>query len=395
MTESTDLTRYEPRDLTALLDYAEMICGSALLPKHIKTAADAVLIVQRGRELGLTSMTSLQHLYIIDGKVSLPSAIKMGCALASPLCEYFRCIETTPTQATYETQRRGYPEPDRLTYTLAQAKTAGLTGKTNWRNHPAEMLRARASSQLATMVYPDILAGVYTPEEIAESAPRVVSATVVDSTPEPEQTPSPPPASDEKAAEARKWALPVNAWKRELVKHLRRGGVSIDDQKGYFAAIGGDDLDAIGRGAALAPLVEMTAEQVAEHVADLVPRVTEAEIVEDEDDPEGVPVSFAEVLGEILEDTPPRLRAHYERCLPHIYDVDTLDEIPIDKRAGILSVIIDAEDRGALMQNVVNQADSLVDEATYTKAINGADVDLATLNAATRCAIIEMRQEEG
>jgi hypothetical protein len=35
-------------------------------------------------------------------------------------------------------------------------------------SNPTDMLVARATSRLARMVYPDLLAGLYTPEELAE-----------------------------------------------------------------------------------------------------------------------------------------------------------------------------------------------------------------------------------
>jgi hypothetical protein len=37
-----------------------------------------------------------------------------------------------------------------------------------WGRNPTDMLVARASARLARMVYPDLLAGLYTPEELAE-----------------------------------------------------------------------------------------------------------------------------------------------------------------------------------------------------------------------------------
>src|SRR5690606_27529948 len=58
----------------------------------------------------------------------------------------------------------------------------GLTGRSNWKAHPAAMLRARASAALARAVYPDVAMGIYDPDEaldfidasrVSVSKPRV------------------------------------------------------------------------------------------------------------------------------------------------------------------------------------------------------------------------------
>src|SRR5690606_14566168 len=82
-----------------------------------------------------------------------------------PACKYFRLVESTDERATYETLREGEPEPTRITWTIQQAAKAGLTGRQNWKAHPAAMLRARASAALARAVYPDVAMGIYDPDE--------------------------------------------------------------------------------------------------------------------------------------------------------------------------------------------------------------------------------------
>jgi len=56
----------------------------------------------------------------------------------------------------------------KLTWTFAQAKTIGLTGKDNWKNYPRAMLRARCISEGIRTVYPGCVVGTYTAEEIEE-----------------------------------------------------------------------------------------------------------------------------------------------------------------------------------------------------------------------------------
>lgn len=56
----------------------------------------------------------------------------------------------------------------KLTWTFAQAKSIGLTGKDNWKNYPRAMLRARCISEGIRTVFPGCVVGTYTPEEVED-----------------------------------------------------------------------------------------------------------------------------------------------------------------------------------------------------------------------------------
>jgi hypothetical protein len=59
-----------------------------------------------------------------------------------------------------------------ITWTLAEAKKIGLTGKDNWNKYPRAMLRARVVSEGVRTVYPGVVVGTYTPEEAMDMEPR-------------------------------------------------------------------------------------------------------------------------------------------------------------------------------------------------------------------------------
>jgi len=58
-----------------------------------------------------------------------------------------------------------------LSWTLKQAREIGLAGKDNWKNYPRAMLRARVISEGIRTVYPGVLTGEYTPEEVMDFQP--------------------------------------------------------------------------------------------------------------------------------------------------------------------------------------------------------------------------------
>jgi 5'-3' exonuclease len=133
--------------------------------------------VMVGRELGLPAMASLRCIHNIEGKHSLSASLMVAIVLRSGLAEYFEPISFSETEATYETKRKGARNPIRLTHTFDMGKQAWPKEKTDWEKrfqssgwgrNPTDMLCARASARLARMIYPDLLAGLYTPEELAE-----------------------------------------------------------------------------------------------------------------------------------------------------------------------------------------------------------------------------------
>jgi 5'-3' exonuclease len=123
-----------------------------------------------GRELGLPAMSAMRGIHIIEGKHSLSASLMIALVLKSGLAEYFEPVEFDEKHAVYETKRKGARAPVKMVHTIEMAQQAGLVKSgSGWMKNPVDMLCARASSRLARMVYPDILAGLYTPEEMRDA----------------------------------------------------------------------------------------------------------------------------------------------------------------------------------------------------------------------------------
>ena len=176
----TDRAAFEPTTLTEALHVSQVLVASRLLPRAIQTPEAAFAVIATGRELGLSAMQALRSIHIVEGKPTLSADLMVALVKRSPECGFFRLVETTAERATYETQRRGDPSPTRLSFTIEEARSAGAGSKDNWRKFPAAMLRARASSGLARAVYPDLVLGVYDPDELSDirDVPPPVPVTV-------------------------------------------------------------------------------------------------------------------------------------------------------------------------------------------------------------------------
>jgi len=179
MSNETKALAIVPRSLAEVSSLAEVLAKSTLLPDALKgKAPDVVVQILAGQELGLAPMAAIRGVHIVQGKPVLSADTMVALVLGSGLCEHFSCIEDTEQRVTYETKRRGSPHVQKVSWSVEDTKKAGLNTKDNWRLHTRQMMKARCKAILARDVYPDVLAGVYDPDEIqvpVSSAYRVES----------------------------------------------------------------------------------------------------------------------------------------------------------------------------------------------------------------------------
>lgn len=171
---------------------ADSLQRAGTLPPDLRGKVDDIrLIVYTGHELGLGPAAAIRSIHVIKGKPVLSADLMVAVVLRSGLAEYFQCVASDDRAATYRTHRKGNPQPDEVTFSIDDARRAQLVAKGgNWEKYPRRMLQHRAASTLARMVYPDVLAGCYTPDESAEfSAGAVIDAEVVEPAPAPSATP--------------------------------------------------------------------------------------------------------------------------------------------------------------------------------------------------------------
>jgi len=177
---ATQPSPYDPKDLSELRIFAKDMHNSGLTkarkPEQIQ------LVVITGHELGMPPAASMRMIYVADfgqGDQATISADGMvAVCLSHPeVCEYFRCVERSEKGVTYATKRRGNPEEretfgpeDRDRAKLGKVKEGKDESATNWAKYPVVMMGHRAASILARRVYPDLLGGMYTPDEAAEMA---------------------------------------------------------------------------------------------------------------------------------------------------------------------------------------------------------------------------------
>jgi hypothetical protein len=150
--------------------FAKMVAATEFAPKDFRGKPEACLLaIQAGAEVGLSPMQSLQSIAVINGKPSVYGDTALAVCKCSPVCEWVReRIEGDGDTmvAICEAKRRGDAEPVVSRFAMADAKRAGLAGKSGpWTQYPRRMLQMRARGFALRDAFPDLLHGLVTAEE--------------------------------------------------------------------------------------------------------------------------------------------------------------------------------------------------------------------------------------
>jgi hypothetical protein len=148
----------------------QMVAKTDFAPKDFKGKPEACMLAgQHGAELGLGPMQSLQCIAVVNGRPTVWGDAALALVQSSTVCEYVaEKVEGDGEQmiATCTAKRRGYPEATTVRFSVADAKKAGLWGKTGpWTQYPRRMLQLRARGFALRDAFPDVLKGLVTAEE--------------------------------------------------------------------------------------------------------------------------------------------------------------------------------------------------------------------------------------
>lgn len=191
-------------------EIAQRIGGTDFVPQALRdnpAAITAALLY--GAEVGLEPMTSLATIAVINGRPTLSSEAQRALILAAGHEVWFD--EATTTRCIACGRRRGSSGVSRFTWTIDDAKRAGLAGRTPWRTYPRQMLMARASAELARAVFPDVVRGMLASEELDDGDVPPEPTAEPEAKPTrrrkrpataPTEQPDPPPAATVSTADA-------------------------------------------------------------------------------------------------------------------------------------------------------------------------------------------------
>lgn len=182
-----------PQDFEGVFRMATMIFASGMAPKDMNSPEKISVAVLHGLELGLTPMAALQSIAVVNGRPSIWGDGALGLVRGSGQMESFDediSGDGDARTATCTVKRKGEPKPLARTFSVADARKAGLWNKSGpWTQYPDRMLRMRARSFALRDGFADILRGLAIAEEAEDVAP------MRDITPPPPPPPEPPEPS--------------------------------------------------------------------------------------------------------------------------------------------------------------------------------------------------------
>lgn len=142
--------------------FSKMVASSDFAPKDFRGKPESCLLaIQHGSEIGLSPMQALQSIAVVNGRPSVYGDTALAVVMGSPVCEFVRERvegEGDKMVAICEAKRRGYEKANVVTFSVADAKKAGLWGKSGpWQSYSRRMLQMRARGFCLRDTFPDVL----------------------------------------------------------------------------------------------------------------------------------------------------------------------------------------------------------------------------------------------
>ena len=165
----TALALIEPTQFDVIEKLATIAYKSGLTKYEGEKGYNQIqFIMMKGVELGIQPMAALAGIDVIKGAPTVKPALMIGLIQRTGELTDIK-IESAKDQCSV-TMKRGQQSPHTEIFTMENAKGLELTNKYNWKQQPAVMLKWRAVSACARVVFADVVQGLYTHEEIDTDA---------------------------------------------------------------------------------------------------------------------------------------------------------------------------------------------------------------------------------
>ncbi len=157
-------------EFEVMKEQAKMLLASGFLPTSIKSPEQAIAVILIGREIGIGTMQALNNITVIQGKPTISPQLMLALIGRSGQLEDIRIKQTSSPdgashRVTVTMKRKGRSEHHE-TFGTDEARAMQLLGKDNYKKQPLTMMKWRAVAACARVVFPDIILGFYSPEEM-------------------------------------------------------------------------------------------------------------------------------------------------------------------------------------------------------------------------------------
>lgn len=185
-TVGTAAAIFSPEGMNQLVRFAELMAASkATVPQHLAgKPSDCLAVTMQAAQWGMNPFAVAQKTHVVNGtlgyEAQLVNAVVSSSNLLSTRLNYRwdgdwsrvngKSDKSPSLTVTVSAVLKGEAEPRELTISMAQA---GVRNSPLWEQDPRQQLAYLCVKRWARLHAPDVLLGVYTPDELQEVMPRV------------------------------------------------------------------------------------------------------------------------------------------------------------------------------------------------------------------------------
>lgn len=185
-TVGTAAAIFSPEGMDRLVRFATLMADSkATVPAHLAgKPADCLAVTMQAAQWGMNPFAVAQKTHVVNGtlgyEAQLVNAVVSSSNLLATRLNYKwdgdwskvsgKTDKSPSLTVTVWATLKGESEPRNLTISMAQA---GVRNSPLWEQDPRQQLAYLCVKRWARLHAPDVLLGVYTPDELQEAQPRV------------------------------------------------------------------------------------------------------------------------------------------------------------------------------------------------------------------------------
>lgn len=185
-TVGTAAAIFSPDGMDRLVRFANLMADSkATVPQHlVGKPADCLAVTMQAAQWGMNPFAVAQKTHVVNGtlgyEAQLVNAVVSSSNLLATRLNYRwdgdwskvngKSDKSPSLTVTVSAVLKGEAEPRELTISMAQA---GVRNSPLWEQDPRQQLAYLCVKRWARLHAPDVLLGVYTPDELQETTPRV------------------------------------------------------------------------------------------------------------------------------------------------------------------------------------------------------------------------------
>ena len=175
-----------PTSIHEAVQLAEIMATANLVPDHLRgNTGDCLLIVMQAQRWGMDAVSVAQCTAVVRGKLCYEGKLIAAALYAMGAVEGRLKYEYSGSGNSRKVVVSGKPKGGTDVESVEGTVEGWATNNDNWKKSPDDMLAYRGTRQWARRHKPEAILGVYTPDEMSQTADVRVVATVHqdDSTP--------------------------------------------------------------------------------------------------------------------------------------------------------------------------------------------------------------------